>query len=157
MKGGNKMNLDVLIWFGLLLVFLVVEAACPIHLVSIWFAAGAFVTMIAAYLGAAVWLQILVFIVVSCVLVVMLLPFIRKFLNPNLKKTNIDAVIGSEGYVTADIDNLAATGQVKLGAMEWTARSTSGKPIPKGSLVRVDRIEGVKAYVTMEEVPANIQ
>ena len=151
------MNLDVLIWFGLLLVFLVVEAACPIHLVSIWFAAGAFVTMIAAYLGAAVWLQILVFIVVSCVLVVMLLPFIKKFLNPNLKKTNIDAVIGSEGYVTADIDNLAATGQVKLGAMEWTARSTSGKPIPKGSLVRVDRIEGVKAYVTMEEVPANIQ
>ena len=151
------MEIAAIVWFVLLLVFLVVEASCPIHLVSIWFAAGAFVTMIAAYLGAAVWLQILVFIVVSCVLVVMLLPFIKKFLNPNLKKTNIDAVIGSEGYVTADIDNLAATGQVKLGAMEWTARSTSGKPIPKGSLVRVDRIEGVKAYVTMEEVPANIQ
>ena len=157
MEGENKMEIAAIVWFVLLLVFLVVEASCPIHLVSIWFAAGAFVAMIAAYLGAAVWLQILLFIVVSCALVVMLWPFIKKFLNPKLKKTNIDAVIGSEGYVTAEINNLAATGQVKLGAMEWTARSTSGQPIPKGSLVKVDRIEGVKVFVTPEEIPANIQ
>ena len=151
------MNLAAIIWFGLLLVFLVVEAACPFHLVSIWFAAGAFVAMIAAWLGAAVWLQILLFLVVACALVALLWPFIKKFLNPKLAKTNIDAVIGSEGYVTADIDNLCATGQVKLGAMEWTARSTTGQPIPKGTLVKVDRIEGVKAFVTPEEVPANMQ
>ena len=112
---------------------------------------------IAAALGGQLWLQILLFIVVSCALVVMLWPFIKKFLNPKLKKTNIDAVIGAEGYVTAEINNLAATGQVKLGAMEWTARSTSGQPIPKGSLVKVDRIEGVKVFVTPEEIPANIQ
>ena len=151
------MNVAAIIWFGLLLAFLVVEAACPIHLVSIWFAAGSFVAMIAAYLGAALWLQILLFLVVSCALVALLMPFIKKFLNPKLAKTNVDAIVGSEGYVTADIDNLAATGQVKLGAMEWTARSTSGKAIPKGSLVKVDRIEGVKAFVSLEEVPANIQ
>lgn len=151
------MNLAALIWFGLLLAFLVVEAACPIHLVSIWFAAGSFVAMIAAFLGAKVWLQVLLFLVISCALVVLLWPFIQKFLKPKLQKTNIDAVLGSEGYVTADIDNLSATGQVKLGAMEWSARSTSGKPIPKGSLVKVDRIEGVKVFVTPEEVPANIQ
>ena len=151
------MNVAAIIWFGLLLVFLVVEAACPIHLVSIWFAAGSFVAMIAAYLGAALWLQILLFLVVATAMVALLWPFIQKFLNPKLERTNIDSVIGSEGYVTADIDNLAATGQVKLGTMEWTARSTSGKAIPKGSLVKVDRIEGVKAFVSPEEVPANIQ
>lgn len=151
------MNLAALIWFGLLLAFLVVEAACPIHLVSIWFAAGSFVAMIAAFLGAKVWLQVLLFLVISCALVVLLWPFIQKFLKPKLQKTNIDAVLGSEGYVTADIDNISATGKVKLGAMEWSARSTSGKPIPKGSLVKVDRIEGVKVFVTPEEVPANMQ
>ena len=59
------MNLAALIWFGLLLVFLVVEAACPFHLVSIWFAAGALVAMIAAYLGAAIWLQMVVLLLVS--------------------------------------------------------------------------------------------
>ncbi len=151
------MNLAAIIWFVLLLVFLVVEAACPIHLVSIWFAAGAFAAMIASYLGAAVWLQILLFLVVSCALVALLWPFIKKFLNPKLAKTNVDAVIGSEGYVTADIDNILATGQVKLGSMEWTARSASGQPIAKGTLVNVDRIEGVKAFVSPAEVPANIQ
>ena len=151
------MNVAAIIWFGLLLVFLVVEAACPIHLVSIWFAAGSFVAMIAAYLGAAIWLQILLFLVVATAMVALLWPFIKKFLNPKLAKTNVDAIVGSEGYVTADIDNLAATGQVKLGAMEWSARSTSGKAIPKGSLVKVDRIEGVKAFVSLAEVPVNIQ
>ncbi len=150
------MNWAAIIWFSLLLVFLVVEAACPIHLVCIWFAAGAFVAMVASFFGAAVWLQILLFLVVSSALVVLLWPFIKKFLNPKLAKTNVDAIVGSEGYVTTDIDNVSATGQVKLGAMEWTARSTSGKIIPKGTLVRVDRIEGVKVFVTKVEVSATI-
>lgn len=150
------MNWAAIIWFSLLLVLLVVEAACPIHLVSIWFAAGAFVAMLASFFGAAVWLQVLLFLVVSSALVVLLWPFIKKFLNPKLTKTNVDAIVGSEGYVTTDIDNVSATGQVKLGAMEWTARSTSGKSIPKGTLVRVDRIEGVKVYVSKAEVSATI-
>lgn len=150
------MNLAAIIWFSLLLVLLVVEAACPIHLVSIWFAAGAFVAMVASFFGAAVWLQALLFLVVSSALVVLLWPFIKKFLNPKLTKTNVDAIVGSEGYVTTDIDNVSATGQVKLGAMEWTARSTSGKNIPKGTLIRVDRVEGVKVYVSKAEVSATV-
>ena len=40
--------------------------------------------------------------------------------------------------------------------MEWTARSTSGQPIPVGTLVKVDKIEGVKAFVSPAEVPANV-
>ena len=150
------MNWAAIIWFSLLLVFLVVEAACPIHLVSIWFSAGALVAMVASFFGAAVWLQALLFLVVSSALVVLLWPFIKKFLNPKLTKTNVDAIVGSEGYVTTDIDNVSATGQVKLGAMEWTARSTSGSNIPKGSLIRVDRVEGVKVYVSKAEVPETV-
>ena len=76
----------------------------------------------------------------------------RKFLNPKLEKTNVDSVIGTRGYVTDDIDNLEAHGHVKLGGMEWTARSTTGDPIPKGTLVEVDRIEGVKVFVSTVEV-----
>ena len=151
------MNWAAIAWFALLLVFLIVEAACPIHLVSIWFAAGSLVAMLVAFWGGKLWLQIALFLVVSCVLVALVWPFIKKFLNPKLKKTNIDAVIGSEGLVTAAIDNVAAAGQVKLGAMEWTARSTSGKNIPIGTLVKVDRIEGVKVFVSPAEVPASVE
>ncbi len=150
------MNWAALIWFCLMLGFLIVEAVCAIHLVSMWFAAGALVAMLISFLGAPLWLQILLFLAVSSALVVLLWPFIKKYLNPQLKKTNLDAIIGSIGIVTADIDNIQAVGQVKLGAMEWTARSTSGNAIPKGTKVKVDRIEGVKAFVSPVEIPAQV-
>ena len=150
------MNTAALIWFVLMVVFLVAEAACPFHLISIWFAAGSLVATVVSLLGGPVWLQVTLFLVVSGALLASLWPFIRKFLKPNLTKTNVDAVIGTTGYVTADIDNVAAVGQVKLGGMEWTARSTSGEPIQKGTLVKVDRIEGVKAFVSVVKVNANL-
>ncbi len=150
------MNPAMILWLVLLIVFLIVEAACPIHLVSIWFAAGALAAMIASALGAQIWLQVTLFVVVSGALLALLWPFIRKFLNPKLQKTNIDAVIGAQGTVTEDIDNVDAVGQVKLGAMYWTARSTDGKPLTKGTRVRVDRIEGVKVFVSAVEVTAEL-
>ena len=62
----------------------------------------------------------------------------------------------SVAELTEAIDNVTASGQVKLGAMEWTARSTTGENIPQGTLIRVDRIEGVKVYVTPVNVPEKI-
>lgn len=146
------MNWEAISWFAAMLVFLIVEAACPIHLVSIWFAAGALVAMVISILDGMLWLQITAFCVVSGALLLALWPFIRKFLNPHLTKTNVDAVIGTQGVVTAEIDNLNAVGQVKIGGMEWTARSTSGANIPAGTRIQVDGIEGVKAFVSPAEV-----
>lgn len=142
------MNWALYIWLGLMVVFLITEAVCAIHLVSIWFAAGAFVAMIAAALGAGLWLQVTLFLLVSGALLALLWPMVQKFLRPNLKKTNLDSIIGTSGLVTVTIDNLGATGQVKLNGMEWTARSTSGKIIDPHTEVKVDRIEGVKVFVT---------
>lgn len=142
------MNWAAIAWFVLMLVFLIVEAACAIHLVSIWFAAGSLVAMLVAFINGPIWLQVTLFVLVSCALLVLFLPLVKKFLNPARTKTNVDAIIGSQGYVTADIDNLTAMGQVKLGSMEWSARSTNGEKIPQGALVKVDRIEGVKAFVS---------
>ena len=137
-----------IVWLVLLIGFIILEAACPFHLISIWFAVGALAAAVTAMLGGQLWLQAVVFAVVSSALLAALWPFVKKFLKPRLTKTNVDSVIGSEGLVTADIDNITAQGQVKLGAMEWTARSTSGDPIAAGTLVRVDKIEGVKVFVT---------
>ena len=150
------MNLAAYIWFGLMVAFIILEAACPIHLVSIWFAAGSLVAAIVSMLGGALWLQITAFLLVSGGLLAALWPFVKKFLKPNLSATNVDSVIGTEGYVTAAIDNLNATGQVKLGGMYWTARSTDGKPIPEGTLIRVDKVEGVKVFVTATEAEVTV-
>jgi len=124
--------------------------------VSIWFAAGALVAMIASLLGAQLWLQITLFIAVSAILLLSLRPLLKKFFNPRLTRTNVDAVIGTVGIVTADIDNIAAQGSIKLGAMEWTARSSSGEIIKAGTRVTVDKIEGVKAFVTPVPVEASV-
>ena len=150
------MNWAAIIWASLIVIFLIVEAACPIHLVSIWFAAGALVAAIAAWLGGPIWLQVTLFVLVSGALLACLWPLVRKYLNPKVTATNIDSVIGSTGLVTVAIDNVAAEGQVKLGAMVWTARSTTGSMIPTGTIVRVDRIEGVKVFVSPAEVTANV-
>ena len=145
-----------ILWIVLMVVFLVVEASCPIHLVSIWFAAGSLVAAIAAALGGQLWLQILLFLLISCGLLAALWPFVKKVLNPRRTATNIDAMIGTEGYVTAAVDNLNAEGKVKLGGMEWTARSTDGTKIPVGALVKVERIEGVKAIVSVVHTEATV-
>lgn len=137
-----------ILWLVLLCAFLIAEAACPIHLVSIWFAAGSLMAWVVSLLGGAVWLQITVFLVVSGALLAALWPFAKKFLNARHTATNVDAVIGTHGFVTIAIDNDGAVGQVKLGAMEWTARSTDGSPIPAGTRIQADRIEGVKVFVS---------
>ena len=139
------------IWLILAVAFLLLEAA-TVTTVSLWFAGGCLAAMVAALLGGSLGVQIGTALAVSAALLACLRPIIRKHFTPKLTKTNVDAIIGSQGYVTSDIDNAAATGSVKLGAMEWTARSTAGTLIPKGTLVKVDRIEGVKAFVTAVEV-----
>ena len=142
-----------ILWLGLLVLFLVVEAQ-TVSVVSIWFAVGSLCAVLAAFLGAPLWLQAVIFLVVSAVLLAALRPLVRKHFTPKLEKTNVESIPGSTGLVTSDIDNTRSEGQVKIGAMEWTARSTSGAPIKKDTLVRVDRIEGVKAFVSPAEVPA---
>lgn len=147
--------MNAIIWLALMVVFLIVEASTVV-MVSLWFAAGSMAALLVSLLGAPIWLQVALFLAVSGVLLASLRPMVRKHFTPRLQRTNVDAIVGSQGYVTADIDNVAATGSVRLGAMEWTARSTTGAPVSKGTLVKVDKIEGVKAFVTAVEVTAEV-
>ena len=150
------MNWAATLWMVLMVILLIAEGVCPFHLVTIWFAIGALVAGIAAMLHAALWLQVTLFFVISCGLLLAMLPLVKKFIKPNIVKTNVDSVIGTQGYVTEAVDNLTAVGQVKLGGMYWTARSTDNTPIEAGTLVQVDRIEGVKVFVTPVKVEETV-
>ena len=147
------MNWAAILWLVLMVLFLLVEAI-TVTLVSTWFAVGSLAALLLSLLGASVGLQVAMFVIVSAVLLTALRPLVRKYIKPKLTKTNVDAVVGSTGLVTVAIDNVSAVGQVKLGAMYWTARSESGEPICEGTLVKVDRIEGVKAFVSPVKTPA---
>ena len=141
------MNPMATLWLVLLILFLVAEGATA-AVTTIWFAAGALFSMIAALLKAQVWLQIVIFVVVSVCCLLALRPLLKKYITPKKVRTNVDAIVGSEGVVMERIDNLAGTGKVKLGGMEWSARAENKECIEAGTVVLVERIEGVKVFVT---------
>ena len=143
--------MDTIVWFVLLILFIWAEAA-TVTMVSAWFALGALAALIAALSGGQLWLQIVLFLGVSGVSLALLRPLSKKHFNTKLTHTNVDAMTGKLCLVVTDIDNLSAQGQVKVGDVEWSARSSDGSPIPAGTQVKIDRVEGVKVYVTPVKV-----
>ena len=134
-------------WVAALVVFLIVEAVTA-GLVSIWFVFGSLVALICAALGAAVWLQIFWFVIVSVATLVLSRPLVKRYVDSRSVATNADRSIGRAAVVTERIDNLAATGAVKLDGVVWTARSTDDAvAIETGERVTVRAIEGVKLIV----------
>lgn len=134
-------------WVAALVVFLIVEAVTA-GLVSIWFVFGSLVALICAALGAAVWLQIFWFVIVSVATLVLTRPLVKRYVDSRSVATNADRSIGRAAVVTERIDNLAATGAVKLDGVVWTARSTDDAvAIETGERVTVHAIEGVKLIV----------
>lgn len=146
--------MEVLLWFVLMILFLALEAG-TVGLVSMWFAVGSLVSLVAAALGASLVVQIILAVAVSALCLATVRPLVRKYITPKLVRTNVDAVVGGLAVVTEEINNLQATGTVKLGAVTWTARSTDDTAIPAGATVRVDRVEGVKLFVTLTGSPVS--
>ena len=140
------MNEMVYVWIGALVLFLVLEGATA-GITSLWFVVGSLAALIIALLGWPEWFQVGVFLTVSLTSLFLLRPLVKKFIEPKKAKTNIDSVIGTQGVVLEQIDNIAGKGRVKLGGMEWSARSETGENIPKDTIVTVVRIEGVKVFV----------
>ena len=127
------------LWFGLMVIFIVVEAL-TVNMVSAWFAAGALAALITELTGAPVGFQIAAFILISAVTLALLRPMAKKHFNPRITRTNVDALVGKTCLCVTAIDNLASQGQVKIGDVEWSARSTNGEPIPVGTQVKIDRV-----------------
>lgn len=134
-------------WLIALVVLLIIEII-TLGLTTIWFAGGALVAFIAAMLNAPLLVQIVLFLVVSFALLIFTRPVAERYFNANRQKTNVNSMIGKEAKVTVDIDNFDQTGQVKVGAVEWTARSMEDHvKIAAGSRVEICRVEGVKVFV----------
>ncbi len=141
-------------WLIALIVFGVVEAA-TVGLASIWFAAGALAALISSGLGAPLWIQVVLFLVISFLTLLLIRPLAQRYLIPKQQATNADRVIGAQAVVEEEIDNRMGRGLVSVAGSMWTARSENGQIIPTGVLVRVLRIEGVKVFVLPEAEAAS--
>lgn len=145
------MNWFAILWVVLFVIFLMAEAS-TVAVISLWFAIGALAAMVTSFLGGEFWLQAIVFFTVSIVLLCALRPLTQKYFTPKITRTNVDAVVGSTGRVVETVQNDLTQGRVKLGSLEWSARSSSGEVLEEGTLVKVDRVEGVKVFVSALEV-----
>ena len=138
------------VWAAVIAVALIVEIA-SVQLLSIWFALGGVVALILCLFSVSPAVQITVFIAVSVISLLVFWPIARKINKKGYVKTNADRYIGMKGIVTQSISNLDATGQVKVDNQVWTARSKGSDNIPVGTVVTVEKIEGVKLIVDAAE------
>lgn len=138
------------IWLAVIIFSIIIEAVTA-QLVSIWFVAGGLAALIAGMCGAAIWLQILLFLAVTAIALLATRPLVKRMMHFKQTETNADRYIGKEGVVTVPIDNTQGTGQVTVLGSQWTARSADGAPIPVGADVIVNRIEGVKVLVSLKQ------
>ena len=140
------MNMTIL-WLILFVACVVLEIV-SMGLTTIWFAGGALFALVAASLGLSVYVQIILFIVISLVLLYFTRPLAVKYFNKGRVKTNVEGIVGETAVVTEDIENLKGLGKVVLNGMEWTARAEQDAiVIPKGTNVTVVLVKGVKLIV----------
>ncbi|WP_288529465.1 NfeD family protein [uncultured Eubacterium sp.] len=135
-----------IIWAVAIVGFGVLEAV-TVQLVSIWFVIGSVAGLVAALLGAPIYLQVIICIAVSVLALLVTRPLVRKKLQTKVQPTNADRVIGQTAVVVEEINNIAQTGTVKFDGKVWTARSCDDKILPPNSLVAVEKIDGVKLIV----------
>lgn len=126
---------------------MIVMEIISLGLTTIWFGIGAVGAAIVAWIGYGIWVQILMFTLLSLISMAVFRPIAMKYLNKEKEKTNIDGVVGKTVVVTKEINNELATGEVQLNGMSWTARSESGRVIPEEERVTVVSVEGVKLIV----------
>lgn len=139
-----------ILWAAAIVIFAVLEGI-TVQLVSVWFLIGAVAALIAALCGANFITQAVIFVLVSVLTLVATRPLVKKFIKPKIQSTNADRCIGAQALVIETIDNIAATGQVKVKGSIWTARAADDSVIESGELVTVEKIEGVKLIVHMDK------
>ncbi|MBQ9489301.1 MAG: NfeD family protein [Lachnospiraceae bacterium] len=138
------MDYQMIAWIVILILAVVVEII-TLGLSSIWFAGGALVALITAALGGPLWLQIVLFVAISVLLLLFTRPIAVKYFNKDRVRTNAESIVGRQGIVLAEVNNLKGVGQVSVGGQEWSARSVNDDQVlEEGSVVEIVAISGVK-------------
>ncbi|MBR5997202.1 MAG: NfeD family protein [Bacilli bacterium] len=144
------------IWLGIMVIMVIIECMGP-ALVSIWFAAGAFVSLVLALLslidGVMIpwWVQVIVFVVVSAITLIALRPLSKKYFKRNVISSNVDSLVGKRGLLEEEIKPFEP-GVCRINDVLWTAISTNGKEtIASKSIVEVVAIQGNKLLVKKVE------
>ena len=135
-------------WVSMIILLTIIEV-CSINLTTIWFVASALVELIVSMFCDSVFIQVGIFVVLGVLLLITTKPILKKFMNVEKVKTNLDRVIGMKGVVTEKIMPLKF-GEVKVDGKKWTA--FSDEELNEDDVVKILSIDGVKLKVQKWEV-----
>lgn len=135
-----------LIFWGVVIVLTLIIEAETTELVAIWFSVGGIPALICAVFETPIYIQILVFSVVSLVLVFLTRPLVKKFNLKNTIPTNADRLIGMVAKVTKEIP-VGGKGAVIVAYEEWSAISNISQVIEVEQNVLIKEIVGNKLLV----------
>lgn len=143
---------EMMIFWMVLLILCIGIEVLTLGLTTIWFAAGALVAIFASLLYAPIFVQVILFLLVSLLTLFFTRPIAVRYFNRDRVKTNVESMVGRQAIVTSEVDNLQAIGQVTVSGQEWSARSWDDKVrIPVGTVVVVAAISGVKLIVRVDQ------
>ncbi len=143
------MDYMVWIWLSAAVALFILEM-CTTDLVSIWLSIGALLTtvIVAIFPKIPIPWQIFMFIVFSAIMLLLTRKFVKKFLARTKEQaTNLELYYDKTAIVVEEINNVNATGAVKINGLVWTARSENNEIIEKDAVVIFKKIDGNKAIV----------
>ena len=139
--------MDGAIWvWGVIIVGTLITEFVTDELISIWFSAGAVVGLVLAICNAPIWVQIVVFVAVSAILLISTRKLVKKFTKKPTEKTNADSLVGKRTKLLTAITE-DSKGSVKFDGVVWTAITKGDESIEAGKRVEVTAMQGNKLVV----------
>lgn len=145
------------LWASVLVVAILIEIRIS-DVVAVWFMPAAAVSLLLSFFPGEsimqdILVQVVAFVVVTLVsFLIFKIAFNKKIKKFKRGKTNITALIGERCLVVEDISNIHVKGAVNHNGLVWSARSVDENDvIEEGSIVVVERIEGVKLVCSREK------
>jgi membrane protein implicated in regulation of membrane protease activity len=111
------------------------------------FAIAATVAAVAAFFLAPLWLQWLLFVVLSTIALIAFRPVAKRLTaTATPERSGVDRLLGTTGNV---IEGTTAAGELRarVGHEIWTVTTEPTRQLPVGSLVRVLRVDGTHLIV----------
>jgi membrane protein implicated in regulation of membrane protease activity len=146
------------IWLVVAVVFALGELAMPGTFFMLSFAAGGVAAAIASFAGADPVLSWILFIGVSALALLVLVPIGRRI---NRTHDELGRGVGSDRWtgrravVIEDIPGgVHATGMVRIEREEWRAESSDGNAVDAGTEVAVLRVDGTRLVVSALDSPS---
>lgn len=132
-------------------VFFIIEIATTGFLIF-WLGIGALLAMLTSFITNNIFIQTIVFVISSCILIPLTKPLADKFIGKQSVPTNSYSLINKRGIVTLDINPIESVGLVKVNGEIWSAKTEDGSIIKKGTEVEISKIDGVKLIVSPIEI-----